>query len=105
MDSFQSVKDWVKELQLHGPEDIVVAIVGNKLDLEDRREVPIEVAQEFADSIGAILFETSAKTNVAIDKLFVSVATSVANSCQAQSTADSAYSELPSSTDVESVNV
>lgn len=31
------LKKWVKELKEHGPEDIVVAIAGNKTDLGDIR--------------------------------------------------------------------
>ena len=36
-DSFQTLKKWVEELKEHGPEDIVVAIAGNKNDLGDIR--------------------------------------------------------------------
>ena len=36
-DSFHTLKKWVKELKEHGPEDIVVAIAGNKNDLGDIR--------------------------------------------------------------------
>ncbi len=39
-DSFQTLKKWVKELKEHGPEDIVVAIAGNKTDLADIRFKP-----------------------------------------------------------------
>ncbi len=39
-DSFQMLKKWVKELKEHGPEDIVVAIAGNKTDLGDIRFKP-----------------------------------------------------------------
>lgn len=38
-DSFHTLKKWVKELKEHGPEDIVVAIAGNKNDLGDIRWV------------------------------------------------------------------
>lgn len=41
-DSFQTLKKWVKELKEHGPEDIVVAIAGNKNDLGDIRWVCFE---------------------------------------------------------------
>lgn len=36
-DSFQTLKNWVKELRQHGPPNIVVAIAGNKCDLSDAR--------------------------------------------------------------------
>lgn len=36
-DTFQTLKNWVKELRQHGPPNIVVAIAGNKCDLSDAR--------------------------------------------------------------------
>ena len=35
--SFVTLKNWVKELQTLGPENIVIAVCGNKVDQEDRR--------------------------------------------------------------------
>jgi hypothetical protein len=35
--SFQTLKNWVRELQQLGPENIVIAVCGNKSDLEDKR--------------------------------------------------------------------
>ncbi|TKS79539.1 RalA-binding protein 1 [Collichthys lucidus] len=69
-DSFQTLKKWVKELKEHGPEDIVVAIAGNKNDLGDIREVPMKEAKEFAESIAAIFIETSARNAVNVEELF-----------------------------------
>ena len=37
--TFKSVKAWIQELRTFGPQDIVIAIAGNKCDLEDLREV------------------------------------------------------------------
>ncbi|XP_027253565.1 ras-related protein Rab-31 isoform X8 [Cricetulus griseus] len=39
-DSFHTLKKWVKELKEHGPENIVMAIAGNKCDLSDIRSIP-----------------------------------------------------------------
>ena len=38
-DSFNYVKNWVNELNQYEPNCSVIAIVGNKCDLEERREV------------------------------------------------------------------
>ncbi|KAI3374756.1 hypothetical protein L3Q82_021311, partial [Scortum barcoo] len=70
LDSFQTLKKWVKELKEHGPDDIVVAIAGNKNDLGDIREVPMKEAKEFAESIAAIFIETSARNAVNVEELF-----------------------------------
>uniref|UniRef100_A0A2K5L5C3 RAB31, member RAS onco family n=1 Tax=Cercocebus atys TaxID=9531 RepID=A0A2K5L5C3_CERAT len=69
-DSFYTLKKWVKELKEHGPENIVMAIAGNKCDLSDIREVPLKDAKEYAESIGAIVVETSAKNAINIEELF-----------------------------------
>ena len=37
--SFDCMKSWVKELRQYGPENVVIAIAGNKCDLEEDREV------------------------------------------------------------------
>ena len=37
--SFQTLRSWMNELNKHGPPNIVLAIAGNKNDLEDMREV------------------------------------------------------------------
>ncbi|GFO02733.1 ras-related protein rab-22a [Plakobranchus ocellatus] len=72
--SFQAVKAWVQELQRHGPSRIIIAIAGNKCDLEDLREVREKDAQEYAKQIGAIFCETSAMTSVNIAELFQAIA-------------------------------
>jgi Ras-related protein Rab-5C len=41
--SFDKAKDWVKELQQQGDPNVVVAFVGNKVDMENARKVTNEV--------------------------------------------------------------
>ena len=49
---------------------MLIAIACNKCDLSSRRQVSMEQAQDFASSLGAMLFETSAKTNQGVEELF-----------------------------------
>lgn len=42
---------------------IVMCVLGNKCDLAEQRQVPLEEGVQFAASIGALFFETSALTN------------------------------------------
>lgn len=72
-ESFQTLKNWVKELRQHGPPNIVVAIAGNKCDLLDAREVPEKDAKDYADSIHAIFVETSAKNAININEVFIEI--------------------------------
>lgn len=50
--------------------DIVLCIVGNKTDLEKDRRVPNQAAEDYAKSVNAKLYHTSAKLNKGIEELF-----------------------------------
>jgi len=76
VDSFARVKKWVKELRQMAGKDIVLAVAGNKADLERSRQVPKEEAEAYAASIGATLFSTSAKLNKGVEPAFLAIATS-----------------------------
>jgi Ras-related protein Rab-21 len=47
-----------------------LAIVGNKVDLKKDRVVSLEEATEFAQSVGAVHYETSAKENFGVKEMF-----------------------------------
>lgn len=70
-DSFQKVKNWVKELRKMLGNDVCLCIAGNKVDLEKNRAVPADKAEEYAASVGAKHFLTSAKFNRGIEELFL----------------------------------
>ncbi|KAL1130896.1 hypothetical protein AAG570_012137 [Ranatra chinensis] len=70
-DSFQKVKNWVKELKKMLGSEICLTIAGNKVDLEKERTVPEEVAEEYSNSVGAVHVHTSAKQNKGIEEMFL----------------------------------
>ncbi|XP_045194567.1 ras-related protein Rab-22A-like [Mercenaria mercenaria] len=72
--SFPAVKDWISELNKNASGNLVVAIAGNKCDLEDLREVSLKQATDYASDISAIFTETSALTAVNIQELFETIA-------------------------------
>ena len=55
-----------------GPENIVIAIAGNKSDLENEREIETVDALNYAKSMGpdTLFLETSAKTDTNVGDLF-----------------------------------
>ncbi|CAG9770410.1 unnamed protein product [Ceutorhynchus assimilis] len=73
-DSFQKVKTWVKELRKMLGREVCLAIVGNKIDLEKDRTVPVQEAEEYATKVGALHFFTSAKLNEGVEETFLSLA-------------------------------
>eukprot|EP00731_Ephydatia_muelleri_P029785 Em0021g308a len=72
-DSFMKARNWIKELRKMLGENIVVAIVGNKMDLEKNRKVLQAQAEEYATSVGAKHYYTSAKQNKGIQELFLDI--------------------------------
>ncbi|KAJ1650678.1 GTP-binding protein of the rab/ypt [Dispira simplex] len=73
-ETFERAKSWVKELQRQADPDIVIALVGNKNDLEANRAVTAEECQAYADEGGLLFKETSAKTGANVLELFQTIA-------------------------------
>lgn len=73
-DSFAGAKSWVKELQRRGDPNVVIALAGNKADLESRRKVEFEEANSYAEDNGILHLETSAKNANNVKALFVEIA-------------------------------
>ena len=68
------MKKWIKELKRILGNDVVLAIVGNKIDLEKDRTVTVATAEQYANSVNARLFHTSAKSSKGVDELFSDLA-------------------------------
>ncbi len=77
-ESFSHLKRWYQGLQTSivrtENRTLPVAVVANKIDLEDKRCVTTEEAKTYAGTINGSYFETSAKTGVNVKELFQSVA-------------------------------
>ena len=73
--SFDEVDLWLKDLKSNSNPDIKVFLIGNKADLEDKRVVEREVAENFKKDYDLDLFmETSAKTGFNAKELFAEAA-------------------------------
>jgi len=73
-DSFDRAKSWVNELKRQGNANIVIALAGNKVDLEKHRKVPSGEAQKYADENELLFMETSAKNATNVNEIFVAIA-------------------------------
>ena len=69
-ESFEHIPDWLKDLTNVKLEDVIFALVGNKNDLEDKRQVPKEDGEKFAQEHNFIFHEISAKTGEGFSELF-----------------------------------
>ena len=60
----------MNDIDKFAKEGVFKILVGNKSDLNDKRQVSKERGKQLADSYGIPFLETSAKSNENIDKLF-----------------------------------
>ena len=70
VDSFEQVRRWVTDVRGFVP-DAPLLLVGNKCDLEESRKVSYDDGKKLADEFGFVFLETSAKTNLNIEDVFV----------------------------------
>ena len=69
-DSFIHLECWINEINLYKKEDVICLLVGNKIDLEDKRQVLKEEAEKYAKTKGFLFQEVSCKTGDKIRELF-----------------------------------
>ena len=69
-DTFESADRWINDLKVTADPKINIILIGNKCDLEDKREVLKEQGEEKAKSFDCAFFETSALKGDNIDKGF-----------------------------------
>jgi small GTP-binding protein len=67
--SFEGVKDWIKDAENNGA-GFEKILVGNKCDLEGKREVSKDSLDKFGNKKKIKTFETSAKTNINVNEAF-----------------------------------
>ncbi|KAK2097619.1 Transmembrane channel-like protein 7 [Saguinus oedipus] len=73
-ESFARAKNWVKELQRQASANIVIALSGNRADLANKRAVDFQEAQSYADDNSLLFMETSAKTSMNANEIFMAIA-------------------------------
>ena len=77
-ESFDHVRDWLEEARYSAEDqDIVFTLVGHKVDLDYKREVPTSEGEAFAAAHSMLFIETSAKVLCNIEEAFISTANEI----------------------------
>ena len=69
-ESFDSMPKWIQEVLQVKNSEAVFVLIGNKIDLEDKRQISSEEGKKFAEENNFIFQEVSAKTGDNFEKLF-----------------------------------
>ena len=70
-ESFNNLKDWISSIKINMEAKNIflpLIVVGNKIDMENDREITKEEAEKFASENKYKYFETSAKTGEGVDE-------------------------------------
>ncbi|XP_053989806.1 ras-related protein RabJ isoform X2 [Hylaeus anthracinus] len=71
--TFTAMKGWVAELRRNVEETMVLAVIGNKSDLINERQVDSEEGRVYATKIGASYHETSVRDDEGIESVFLDI--------------------------------
>ena len=77
--SFESIRNWVSQIQQHADVHVNKILVGNKCDMLDEKVVSTEEGQKLSKEFGIDFFECSAKNNINVEQAFIGLGRSVKN--------------------------
>jgi len=77
-ESYVRAEKWIRELKEKAPKDIIVYLIGNKIDLVEERAVSTEEGMELAELHELEFVETSAKDNTNVAQTFMGFAQKIA---------------------------
>jgi len=72
--SFDNIKNWIRNIEEHASADVEKMILGNKCDMNDRRQVSKERGEQLAIEYGIKFMETSAKASINVEQAFFTLA-------------------------------
>lgn len=72
-DTYNHLTRWLEEVRQNGNPDMTIMLIGNKCDLDARRQVSFEEGERFAKENGLIFMETSAKTSFNVEEVTIDV--------------------------------
>ena len=73
-ESFDNVRQWMQEIEKFAASSVDKLLVGNKCDLEEKREVAFDEGQELAKQFNVPFLEVSAKNSTNIEETFTKMA-------------------------------
>lgn len=76
-ETFTHLQAWLEDVKANTNTACTIMLIGNKCDLEAKRQVPKEEGEAFAEENGLVFMETSAKTAMNVDEAFLRTANAI----------------------------
>ncbi|XP_075953282.1 ras-related protein Rab-8A-like [Anarhichas minor] len=73
-DSFENIKDWIRNIEEHASSDVEKMVLGNKCEINDKRQVSKDRGEKLALEYGIKFMEISAKDNINVENAFLTLA-------------------------------
>ena len=68
--SFDNIREWIRDIKEEVDENAILFLIGNKIDLSDKRVITKEKGTELAGEYKIPFFEASAKSGENVDEIF-----------------------------------
>lgn len=81
-ETFNHLTTWLEDARQHSNSNMVIMLIGNKSDLDSRREVKKEEGEAFAREHGLVFMETSARTAANVEEAFINTAKEIYDKIQ-----------------------
>ncbi|KAK2920496.1 hypothetical protein Q8A73_002700 [Channa argus] len=72
--SFDNIRNWIRNIEEHASSDVERMVLGNKCDINDKRQVSKERGEKLAIDYGIKFLETSAKSSINVEEAFYTLA-------------------------------
>ena len=86
--TFENITHWVSQVREEASKNVVIYLIGNKIDLEEERKVSTEEGEKLAEKLGLPFNETSALEGTNINETFDDIVERI----------DKAFGEIPVTT-------
>ena len=83
--TFENITHWVSQVREEASKNVVIYLIGNKIDLEEERKVSTEEGEKLAEKLGLPFNETSAFDGTNINETFDDIVERI----------DKAFGEIP----------